>query len=438
MKRLLIHSLVFGPDGVSTAYLYNDIAAAFDEAGWEVKVVTTTPHFNPPAGAQSAELEASPFGSSAEPHPTTGEAGGPPAIEPRVLRPSGGTSCPADGNIKVIRVPMRRFKHIWSRMLGFVWWHLASFFVILLGKRPDVILSPSPPPTVGLLNVWLGRLKRCKVVYNVQEIYPDILKNLHGLPLKVMRRMERRIYDGSDAVVTIDQVFRDTIAPRFAHPETLHIIPNFVDTELYRPLVPSSPSASRNDRLVLLYAGNVGLAQDWDLLLDLAQKTSGMPVEYSVVGDGLKKDYLLAGIAERHLENISVLPYQPREKMPELLACSDADFIFMNPSMDRQGFPSKVYTIMACARPLIVSSGEDTPIVNFLKGKPCGLLFSNPRNDRSDDIAGYLQGLLEAGVEKARATLREMGASGRELVEEQYSREKVCSRYVELLDSLLK
>ena len=433
MKRLLIHSLVFGPDGVSTAYLYNDIAAAFAAAGWSVKVVTTTPHFNPPK--PDATSENSPRGSSAEGlTPPSTSVDGPPAIEPRVLRPSGRDLC-GGCTIKVVRIPMRRFRHIWSRLLGFAWWHLASFFVILLGKRPDVILSPSPPPTVGLLNVWLGWLKRCKVVYNVQEIYPDILQNIHGLPLKVMRRLERRIYDGSDAVITIDTVFRDTIAPRFKHPERLHIIPNFVDTELYKPLR-CAQNDSGDDRIILLYAGNVGLAQDWDVLLELAEKTAELPVEYRVVGDGLRKDCLLEGIAARHLSNIAVLPYQPREKMPALLAESDADFIFMNPKMDRQGFPSKVYTIMACARPLIVSSGEDTPIVNFLKGQPYGRLFA--AEGRADAIAAYLRELLEGGVKSARATLRGMGASGRKLIEEQYSREKVTSRYVELLESLIK
>ena len=299
MKRLLIHSLVFGPDGVSTAYLYNDIAEAFAAAGWQVRVVTTTPHFNPPR--------------------------------------KGAETKPFSAGIQITRIPMRRFSNFGVRALSFAWWHLASFFVILLGKRPDVILSPSPPPTVGLLNLWLGRIKRCKVVYNVQEIYPDILQKLHGLPLRVMKRMERRIYDGSDAVVTIDRVFRDTIAPRFAHPGKLHIIPNFVDTELYRPLS-VIPDEAKESRITLLYAGNIGYAQDWDLLLDLAEKTAKLPVEYCVVGDGVRREMLLKGMEVRNLGNIRVLPYQPREKMPELLAGSDANFIFMHPAMDRQGF----------------------------------------------------------------------------------------------------
>ena len=78
-----------------------------------------------------------------------------------------------------------------------------------------MILSPSPPLTIGQMNLWLGRLKKCKVVYNVQEVYPDILGMKKGLAFKVLSKMEHRIYAESDAVTTIDQVFYDTIAPRF-------------------------------------------------------------------------------------------------------------------------------------------------------------------------------------------------------------------------------
>ena len=45
-KKVLIHSLIFSPDGVSTAYLYNDIALRFQKEGYEVVVLSTTPHFN--------------------------------------------------------------------------------------------------------------------------------------------------------------------------------------------------------------------------------------------------------------------------------------------------------------------------------------------------------------------------------------------------------
>ena len=75
------------------------------------------------------------------------------------------------------------------------------------------------------------------------------------------------------------------------------------------------------------------------------------------------------------LNNLHILPYQARTLMPAILGYSDVQFIFMNPDMDMQGFPSKVYTIMACAKPLLVSSGKATPIIGFLQKCDCAQLF---------------------------------------------------------------
>ena len=162
----------------------------------------------------------------------------------------------------------------------------------------------------------VARLKGCKVVYNVQEIYPDILKLKGGVALKVLRWMERKVYMGSDAVTTIDKVFYDTIVGRFEKPSRLHIIPNFVDTELYHE-IPGSRFKVQGSRLIqdtntnlsndtntikLLYAGNIGHAQSWEPLIELADRMRGLDVEYFVIGEGAKREYVAAEKERRGLE----------------------------------------------------------------------------------------------------------------------------------------
>ena len=243
MKRVLIHSLIFNPDGVSTAYLYNDIALRLQQRGYEVVVLTTTPHFNIV----------------------------PEQVEKQPMRWKVWGLCKVSkfNGMTVLHVPQKKFKSTVLRLLGFVYWHIVSFFIGLTIKHVDLILSPSPPLTIGLLNLWLGKLKGCKVVYNVQEIYPDILKLKGGVVLKVLRWMERKVYNGSDAVTTIDQVFYDTIVGRFENSSKLHIIPNFVDTELYHEVSnqeienlrikwANTNLSNDTNTIKLLYAGNIG------------------------------------------------------------------------------------------------------------------------------------------------------------------------------------
>lgn len=410
-KRILIHTLIFSPDGVSTAYLYNDIALAFQNKGWDVVVLSTTPHFNV-VEEQLAE-------------------------QPMKWGVWGLYKKSSFKGIPVYHVPQKKFKSTLLRLLGFVYWHIVSFLMALFMKNIDVILSPSPPLTIGRLNNWLSRLKGCKVVYNVQEIYPDILnKPKTSLVHKLLSKMEYKVYNKSAAVTTIDQVFYDTIVDRFEDKSRLHIIPNFVDTDLYRSGV-STEALDKSlfpetDSIKLLYAGNIGRFQSWEPLVRLAEKTRDLNVEYFLIGEGVMKKYVEDKKQELGLDKLHVLPYQPRHLMPAILAYSDVQYIFMNPESEGQGFPSKVYTIMACGRPLLVSSGEKTPIVNFLNPLGCAKLVTDHNLERkTDEMAAWIGSMTRVG-------LREMGTKGETEIKIKYSKDIVTGQYVALVESLLK
>lgn len=409
-KKILIHSLIFSPDGVSTAYLYNDIALAFKKVGYDVVVLSTTPHFNiVPEQLKKQPLKWGIWGLYKK-----SEFNG----------------------IPVYHVPQKKFKNTLLRLIGFVYWHIVSFFIGLTIKNVDVIISPSPPLTIGRLNNWLGKIKNCKVVYNVQEIYPDILnKPEKSLVYRYLRGMEKRVYNNSTACTTIDQVFYNTIVGRFKDKSKLHIIPNFVDTELYHSGVSTDVLDERlfprNNNIKLLYAGNIGFAQDWEPLIRLVEKTRDMPIEFFLIGMGVRKKWVEEQKATRELDKLHILDYQPRQLMPAILAYSDLQYIFMTPEHEGMGFPSKVYTIMACARPLLVCSGNDTPIVNFLRPIGCAkLVTSHDLEYKTDEMAKWLSSIT-------REVLRDMGSKGESVIQQTYTKEKVTKEYVDLIDSLL-
>ena len=416
MKRVLIHTLIFSPDGVSTAYLYNDIALRLQERGYEVVALTTTPHFNVV----------------------------PEQVEKQPMRWKVWGLCKVSkfNGMTVLHVPQKKFKSTLLRLIGFVYWHIVSFFIGLSIKHVDLILSPSPPLTVGWMNLGLAKLKGCKVIYNVQEIYPDILKMKGGFILRFLKWMEHKVYNGSDAVTTIDKVFYDTIVDRFEDKSKLHIIPNFVDTDLYHEVkgqelenlrIRWSNTNLSNDTntIKLLYAGNIGHAQSWEPLIELADKTRDMNVEYIVIGEGAKREYVEEEIKERGLEKLHLLPYQPRELMPAILSYSDVSFIFMAPEMDGDGFPSKVYTIMACERPMLILSGENTPIINFLKDKGCAKLITEKDFDKKVNM------MVEWLRSVTKEELAQMGKNGLAEIQAKYTKEKVTDMYCDLVKDLI-
>ncbi len=144
MKKILIHSIAFSPDGVSTAYLYNDIAIKFKECGFEVSVLTTTPHYN----VVESEL-----------------------LKQPLKRKAIGLYYESNfQGIKVKHVYQKKYNNTFLRLLGFVYWHIISFFLGVFEKNIDLIISPSPPLSIGIINIFIGKIKRAKVIYNVQEI----------------------------------------------------------------------------------------------------------------------------------------------------------------------------------------------------------------------------------------------------------------------------
>jgi glycosyltransferase involved in cell wall biosynthesis len=320
--------------------------------------------------------------------------------------------------------------------LSFVYFHFLSLIIGLSIKNIDFILSPSPPLSIGLVSILIAKKNRAKFIYNVQEIYPDLLiKNgalKSRLVIKSLKWLEKYVYNNSALVITIDQKFYDQIVDKFKDRHKLKIVPNFVDTDLYRPLASKVeiPILFNKDphNIRLLYAGNIGFYQDWEPILYAAKKLKGTNIEFWIIGEGVKKEYLINEVEKNNLTNIKVLPYQDRELMPLINSFADIHFISISKEMEQEGFPSKVYTIMACAKPMIVITGENTPLYNFLKNLNCSILISNNRNE------DFVHSITELANNESKK--QELAQNGYNTIQQYYTKEKVVDQYLKLFENL--
>lgn len=409
-KKLLIHSIVFSPDGVSTAYLYNDIAVAFKQANYEVVVLTTTPHYN--------IIE-----NSIQKQP--------------LLKKSLGLYFESNfQDIRVIHVPLKKYKNTLIRICSFIYWHIISFFLGLSLGKINYILSPSPPLSIGLISILIAKLKGAKFIYNVQEIYPDLLIKKGGLNstliIKVLKWLEKFVYNNSDAVITIDQLFYNQIIDRFKNRNKLKIISNFVDTDLYKPIIDASKLPDQflnsSNKVIMMYAGNIGFYQDWEPVLHAAQKLYDANIEFWIIGEGVQKEYLISVVRDLNLNNIKIFPYQERELIPYLNSYADIHFISIRKEMEEEGFPSKVYTIMACAKPMIVLTGQNTPLYNFLDKLNCSVLITENRNEN------FVKSIELLAKDKNQQYY--LGQNGYKTIQENYTKNKVVEKYINLVATL--
>lgn len=410
-KKVLIHSIVFAPDAVSTAYLYNDIAYNLKKNGFEVEVLSTMPHYNKVDQSKTK-------------------------FKKKFL---GLYYSSNYKGIKVYHVPQKKYESVLLRGFIMIYWHLLSFFLGMRIRNVDVIISPSPPLTIALVSIALAKLKKAKFIYNVQEIYPDFFVNQGKMKsqfvLNILKKLEKFVYRHSDSLVTIDQNFKNTLIPRVENPDKIEIIANFVDTELYHPIdlpVVNTQLFPANDHLKVMYAGNIGFAQDWIPLIEIAKKTKGMAISYFVIGDGACRSWLKTQIETHKLNNISLIDYQARETIPHMINYADLHFIFMNKKLEKDGLPSKVYTIMACKKPLLVISNKDTPLYDLLENTGAAFLIENSSNHVNEELFTVLQDVLNH-----RDKLKQMGEKGFNMVQKDYTKEKVTEKYYQHINSVM-
>ena len=412
MPRVLLHSLVFAPDSVSTAHLMTDLALELKRLGHSVTVLTATPHYNIDASAL--------------------------ARQPLQRRWVGLLFYSELEGIPVwhVKLPFKG-KRIWLRVLDYLRFHTLSLLASLctVGKQ-DIVIATSPPLTIGVMSWLLGVRWRAPSIYKVAELYPDlavrqgIVRNRVAIGL--LNRLERFVYRRNSMIVPIAEQFRRTIKERGVPDAKLCMIPDFVDTEFFRPMAKDQAFLNQyglSDRFIVLYGGNIGVVQDWESVLYAAEQVKDLPISFVLVGDGARRQWLDEEVSKRNLNNIKLLGYVPKEQMPQINANADLCIIPMTKTGIQGGFPSKVYTIMACGKALIASGDPDSEMAWIVKKARCGRVVL-------PEVPGaFADALKVAYIE--RATLAGEGESGRIFVQA-YSKQAVAGQYAELIKRLVK
>ena len=402
--RILVHPHTFPPDRVSTGYLYGDIVKALVASGLEVDVITTSPHYNYSGDFTKESKRSGLF---------------------RIRDHEGA---------RVFHVHQNREASLINRAFQMVWFHVLFFYKAMTLPKCSVILTGSPPITSGWTAGLVAKLRGVKAVYNIQEIYPDVLVKQGYIKNKslinLLKWAEKKTYDWSHWVVPIDETFAKQIKGRLPDAK-VKVIPNFIDTNLYSPLQDRSQLNTRfpefKGQFVVGYVGNMGEVQNWDALLEACELLKNKSnIHFWLVGGGPQFNRLQE--ASKSLDNLTVWGYQDREKVPQINARIDLHLISMNVASDYDGLPSKIFAILASARPLMVASNPDSPISHLMAQTT-----ATYRVDR-DSGKAMAEGILD--VSKNYPTPSELN-NARKFVVDNFSTDSVTQQYVELIHSLL-
>ena len=307
----------------------------------------------------------------------------------------------------------------------------------LLG-RADVVLMESPPLFLTLAGIPLARVLGARLVVNVSDLWPRSVVELGMLrpgPLLWPADLLEALMYRSAALVTgqTEGIVAD-IRSRFPRCR-VELFPNGVDAAAYRrPLDRTGLRREfgwRDGDFVIGYAGVLGHAQALGQVLDAARLLADRPeAHFALFGDGPCRQELEARVGAPGLGNVRVYPRQPAARMPHLQAAFDAGLAPLAKGKLFEGArPSKMFEIMAAARPVILcAAGEAPRVVAAAPGGPAGLV-APP--EEPELLAALVRRLLDD-----RAGAAAMGRRGRELVFRDFDRDAIAGRVESLLLSV--
>lgn len=413
MARILFLSLVFPPDSVSTAQIMGDLAVDLHKMGHEIEVLTTTPHYNRDLEAESRQPRQKLWGA---------------VLQKSLYNeiPAFHVLMPRKGSRIVARIPAWFSFHMLSTIAGLV-----------AVRKPDVLIVPSPPLTIALSAWILGLFHKAPYVYNVQEIYPDYAIELGAIRNKwliaFLYRLEAFVYDKAGCVTVIAPHMAQRLRRKGVPENKVKVIPNFVDIDDLKPLPKDNEFSRRyniHDKFVVSYAGNMGPAQDLETFIKAAELLQEHPnICFVMVGDGMLRESLNQKVIDSGLSNFLFLPYQPYSFVPQIYAASDLCLVPQKPGIASVAVPSKVYRIMACARPVLASTVPESDLANLVSETSCGVIAN------AGDPHSLADVILAAShsVDKLKA----MGEAGRKHVSQYYSRQAISQQYHELVLALI-
>lgn len=328
------------------------------------------------------------------------------------------------GRIRTVRVPLLPSQKGIARRLAcyFSFAGSAAFHGPRLCSRPDVLLVESPPLFIGFAARRLARRWRCPYVLNVSDLWPQSAIEMGivkpGLATRLVERLELSLYRHAAGVTGQSEEIVESVAAR--SPGTpVEVITNGVEPgrfgqadETARELIGPEPGP------VFLYAGLLGWAQGLGQILDVAASLPAeVPGRCVLVGDGPVRQALQERIAREGIGRVRLLPAQPRERIPALLAAADVAVASLGMRLPG-AVPSKIYEAMASARPLLlIAEGE---AARRVERAGCGLTVR----------PGDLEGVREAWTQLATdPELRgRLGAAGRRAAETEYDRVRIAER----------
>ena len=326
-----------------------------------------------------------------------------------------------------------------SRILSYSSFGVSSALRGLATPRPDVIFASSPPLPVGLAGWWIGSLKRRPFVFDVRDLWPESLIDLGAARrdsrlAKTLDAAASFLYRRAARVVVTSDASRDAlIRSGKARADKVRTVTNGVETDMFAPVASASDERRAlgfEDAFTVSFIGTIGMAHDVDAVLRAAARLSqdaaiSRRVKFVFVGEGPGKARAVDAAKRMAVGGVEFLPAVPRERVPSVIGASDVCIVSLKKAaVNAEIIPVRLLEFMAGGKPTVAAaSGQAARLLAESGG---GLVV--PQGDDAA-MASAIRSLMDDPASGER-----MGANGRRLILERFTRERTAADCLALLE----
>lgn len=308
----------------------------------------------------------------------------------------------------------------------------ASFKVLWLALRHKydaIIVHETSPITVGIPAVWVKKLQGIPLYFWVLDLWPESLTAAGGITNKQVlgffTGMAKWIYRNSRRILISSRGFAESITQKGDFAGKLVYFPNWADRDLQQQT--DYQLLALPEGFIVMFAGNIGEAQDFDHLMQAALLLKEeRDIHFVLVGDGRKRPWVSAFIEQNGLQDtVHWLGRHPLHAMPAFFAKADAMLVSLKDELIfNLTAPAKLQAYMSAGKPILAMMNGEGPRVIAEAG--CGA--SVPAGD-----AEGLAALIRRAAHGDSALLKQWGESGKAYCSEHFDLDKRMDALCEML-----
>jgi glycosyltransferase involved in cell wall biosynthesis len=298
-------------------------------------------------------------------------------------------------------------------------------------------LAVTNPPLLPWVAAFAGKIRRRPYFILIHDVYPHIVVALGKMKggsfiEKLWHRLNRWAYRGAEGVIVLGEcmaeVIRAELPPDMAGKVT--VIPNWADGNLIKPMPAAENPLIRElglqDKFVVQYSGNIGLFHEIQTIARTAERLKEHPeIHFLIIGDGGQLPWLKRFVDEKGLRNVTLLPFQPKEKLPETLTACHVGFVALKEEATGLCVPSKLYGVLASGKAVVGIMNEKSEVAQTIIRNGCGVIV--PPGDDEKVATAVLD------LAKDAYKTDEMGKRSRSTFENEYSLEVTARLYDKVL-----